>query len=96
MKGMNSCCLNLMSTHNPFSTHEQGIVMPVIEQKLLSFRSHSMLLHESTHNRDCIELPETVSVVIVCHSDFLRSTFSWLIVKPVAFPMHHINHQLQQ
>ena len=55
-----------------------------------------MLVHESTYNRDCNELPETVNVVIICHSDFFSSTFSWLIVKPVAFPMHHINHLLQQ
>lgn len=96
MKGMNSCCLNFMSTHNPFSMHEHGIVMPVIKQKLLSFKSHSMLVHESTHNRDCNRLPETVSVVIICHSGFFNNVFNWLIVTFAAFPTHHINHQLGQ
>ena len=96
MKGMNSCCLNFMSTHNPSSMHEQGIVMPAIEQKLLSFRSHSMLVHESTHKTDCSELPETVSVVIICHSGFCNNVFNWLIVTFAAFPTHHINHQLRQ
>ena len=70
--------------------------MPVIEQKLLSFRSHSMLVHESTHKTDCSELPETVSVVIVCHSGFFNNVFNWLIVTPFAFPTHQVSHQLGQ
>lgn len=55
-----------------------------------------MLVHESTHNRDCNELPETVSVVIICHSGFFNNVFNWLIVTFAAFPTHHINHQLRQ
>ena len=55
-----------------------------------------MLVHESTHHRDCNELPETVSVVIICHSGFCNNVFNWLIVTPFAFPMHHVSNQLRQ